>query len=305
MTATPRALFLSLLLTCAPAAQTREISVTVVDSKNRPVTGLRREDFSVFDGKERRDVVSFGGADAPSTVGVLLDASGSMTSRGRFVRFRNALLRFFGGCNGADEFSLIAFNNRAQLLLDSSSDPAAVLGALDRYAAADPKGQTAFYDALYLALQRASRGRHASRALLLVTDGQDNVSRYAFEDVRQALKESDAVVYAVVFVDPNGYDSVLAAGGQGTLQELATLSGGAVFYATNPEGLNAAMAQIAVELRSRYTLGFAPAEAENKDGWHEVRVKLAAEIHDGRGRKLKTLVRARHGFYEAGASRKR
>lgn len=291
------------------AAATRELSVAVVDEKYGLVTGLKREAFTVFDGKEPLDIVSFSDADAPATVGVLLDASGSMTDYGtktksQFVRVRNSLLRFFNGCHGEDEFFLIAFNNSPQLLLDSSNDSAAVLSAIDRYAAAEPRGQTAFYDALYLALNHAARGRHATRALLLVTDGQDNVSKYTYREILQALKESDVVVYAVVFVGREE-DSQLMLTGRAILQEFAAISGGAVFYATNEKELNAAMTQVADELRGRYTLGFVPAERAHGDGWHGLRVKLSGELRDARGHKLRPFVRARAGFYEAGAPRRK
>lgn len=282
------------------------VSVSVTDEHGRYLTGLSREAFTVFDGRERREIVSFSAEDAPETIGVVLDASGSMFSRvvrskSKFARIRNSLLRFFRGCNAGDEFFLIAFNQSAQLLLDTSNDPAAVLAAIDRYAVGEPKGQTALYDALYLALDRVARGHEPRRALLLVTDGQDNVSKYTIQEVRQALKESDAIVYSVALLDSE-FDSQLDFAGHAVLQDLAAISGGGVFYARNDEEINAAMTQVAAELRARYTVAFVPAPASNKSGWHEVKLKLG-ELRDAHGKKVKPVVRARAGFYDAAPAR--
>ncbi|HEX8335583.1 MAG TPA: VWA domain-containing protein, partial [Pyrinomonadaceae bacterium] len=155
--------------TARPAAPPRAFTVTVTDKKGAMVSGLGREAFTVLDGGEPREIVSFASGDMPATVGVLLDASGSMSGReSGLARARNALLRFFRNCHASDEFFLIAFNREPQLLLGMSNDPAAMLGALDRYGSARGVGATALYDALYLALNQAERGRHRKRAILLV-----------------------------------------------------------------------------------------------------------------------------------------
>lgn len=289
--------------THAPAAGPREVSVVVLDGKGNPVRGLRREAFTLFDGKERREIVSFAEADAPATVGVVLDVSGSMNPPRKRRHIREALLRFFADCNAADEFFLIAFNQGVQLLLDTTSDPAAVIAALDRYGAADTAGQTAFYDALYLGLNRAARGRRARRALLVVTDGQDNASRYRFGEVKRALGESDVIVYAVAAGFTGDDTAMLAYGGRETLTHLTRYSGGAAFFAENEKGLHNAMAQAAAEIRARYTLGFVPAPKARDDGWHELKLKLA-EVRDGRGKKVETFLRARQGFYDTAAARR-
>ena len=287
----------------APAAATREVSVAVVDRQERPVGGLWRGDFALYDGKERREIVSFADADVPATVGVLLDVSGSMKGRRTRAVVRGALLRFFADCNPSDEFFLIAFNQGVQLLLDATSDPHAVIAALDRYgAAAESGGQTALFDALYLALNRAARGRHARRALLLVTDGEDNASRYTFNEVRRALRESDVIAYSVTPVGVTNGMVELDRGGRAALRELTDLSGGAAFYAWSEEGLHGAMAKVAAQIRRRYTLGFVPAPAARADGWHELKIRLA-ELRDGRGKKIEPVVRARPGFYDTSAAR--
>ena len=289
---------LSLLLTARVAAQaapTRELTVTVTDKEGGLVTGLRREAFTVLDGGRPREIVSFASGDMPATVGVLLDASASFgTTRREFVR--EALARFLKGSHPSNEFFLIAFNRSPQLMQGMTDDPAAVLGAVGRYAAVEPRGFTAIYDSLYVALNQAARGRHAKRAVVLVTDGQDNVSRYKFHELKRQLKESDVTVYAVGIVSPNDDYSPLGYGGRAILEELAGTSGGRVFFPTTEKELNSAFEDLARELRNQYVIGFAPASEAKKDGWHEVRVKLVGEVRAG-GKKVKAVARARAGFY--------
>ena len=297
--------------TAAPAprpaprpAPAHTLTVTVTDEKGRHLTGLSPESFTLLDGGRPREIVSFAGGDVPATVGVLLDASGSMLGGNRSARVREALLRLLRERGGEDEFFLIAFNQSPQLLLGRTSDAGAVLAALDRYAAAEPKGQTALYDALYLALNQAERGRHRKRAVLLVTDGQDNMSRYKFEEVRRMLRESDVIVYAVGIVSPYD-DSALDYGGRAVLEELAGLSGGRAYFPSTVKELEAAMEHLAAELRSQYMIGFVPAaDAAKKDGWHGVRLKLG-ELRDARGKKIKAVLRARAGFYDVPPPRQR
>ncbi|HEX7314446.1 MAG TPA: VWA domain-containing protein [Pyrinomonadaceae bacterium] len=279
----------------AQAAPPRALTVTVTDKKGGLVTGLPRESFTVLDGGRPSEILSFASGDMPATVGVLLDVSGSFNPT-RVGLVREALKRFLRGSHPSDEFFLIAFNYSPQLIQGRTDDPVAVLDTLDRYAAVQPKGMTALYDALYLALNEAARGRHAKRAVVLVTDGQDNVSHYKFAELRRQLRESDVTVYAVGIINYYG-DSVLDYGGRATLEELAALSGGRVFFPTTTKELNSAFEDLAQELRNQYVIGFAPAADAKNDGWHEVRVKLN-EVRDGGGKKVKVVPRFRAGFYD-------
>ena len=288
---------LSVLLPAHASAQSappRALTVTVMDKEGGLVTGLGRESFTVLDGGRPSEILSFNAGDMPATVGVLLDASASMsTARREYVR--EALARFLKGSHPSNEFFLIAFNQRPQLLQGLTGDPAAVFDAARRYAAVEPKGFTAIYDSLYLALNQAARGRHAKRAVVLVTDGQDNVSRYNFKELTRQLKESDVAVYAVGIFGPNDETS-LGYGGRAILEELAGLSGGRVFFPETERDLNAAFDDLAKELRNQYVIGFAPANAGGRDGWHEVRVKLG-EVRAA-GKKVKAFARTRSGFYD-------
>ncbi|MFL6257241.1 MAG: VWA domain-containing protein [Pyrinomonadaceae bacterium] len=283
-------------------APPRALTVTVMDKKGGLVTGLARESFTVLDGGRPSEIVSFASGDSPATVGVLLDASASMSTK-RLGFIRAAVTRFLKGCHPSDEFFLMAFNQRPQMIQGMTDDPGAVLAALDRYAAIQPKGFTALYDALYLALNGAAHGRHSRRAVVLLTDGQDNVSSYKFKEVRQQLMESDVIVYAVGIVDPNEDSSSLGYGGRAILEELTGLSGGRAFFPATEKELNAAFDDLARELRNQYVIGFAPAADGKQDGWHELRVKLG-EVRDGSGKKVKAVARTRSGFYDVPPARR-
>ena len=282
-------------LASAQAAPPRALTVTVMDKQGGLVTGLEREAFTVLDGGRPSEIVSFTSGDMPATVGVLLDASGSVFY-GRAGFIRESVRRFLKGCHPSDEFFVIAFNLGPQLIQGMTDDPEEVLGALDKYVAVEPRGRTAFYDAAYLALNQAARGRHSKRALVLVTDGQDNNSHYKLEEVKQQLKESDVIVYTVGIINPHDESSAVGYHGRAVLEELASMSGGRAFFPETEKDLNAALEDLAKELRNQYVIGFAPAAEAKKDGWHELRVKLG-EVRAG-GKKVKAVARTRAGFYD-------
>jgi Ca-activated chloride channel family protein len=280
------------------------LNVTVTDDKGRFITGLKPADFTVFDGGRQADIAAFQAGDAPATVGIVVDGSASMfgIKEAYTGALRNPLLGFLRGCNPSDEFFLMAFNKSPQLLLERSNDPAAVLSALDRFAAAPAKGQTAMYDALYLAVNQASRGQRRKRVLLLISDGMDNVSRYSFDELRRQLKESDVTLYAIGIVEASD-NSELSYGARSILNELASVSGGRAYYPRIREEMSDSLDRVAIELRAQYTIGFTPAPTARKDGWHDVSIKLR-ELRDAQGRKIKTVVRARPGFYDVADARR-
>jgi Ca-activated chloride channel family protein len=191
--------------------------------------GLTKEAFSVFDDKEPQEITFFSDEDAPVSLGVIFDVSGSM-GKDKITKAREALKNFIETSHGGDEYFLIGFNSRAQLLLDKTRDADALLTKLTFI---QTKGQTALYDACYLGVEKVTRGTHPKRALLVISDGQDNSSRYTFSELRRMLKESDVLIYAIGITDrgnPSGLDVV----GQSILDELASVSGGRAFFPTLP-----------------------------------------------------------------------
>jgi Ca-activated chloride channel family protein len=169
------------------------LTVTVTDTYGRYVSGLSKSAFAVFDNKQQQEITYFSDDDSPVSVGVIFDVSGSM-SGDKVKRARDALAKFIQTSHDSDEYFLIAFNSRAQLLLDRTRDGDSILNKLTFV---ETKSQTALYDACYLGVEKVQRGAHPKRALLLISDGQDNDSRYTFNELRKLLKESDVTLYAI------------------------------------------------------------------------------------------------------------
>lgn len=263
-------------------------TVTVTDSYGRYVSGLDKKAFKVYDDKEEQDIQFFSDDDAPVSVGIIFDVSGSMGGE-KIRKAREALSRFIQTSHDNDEYFLIAFNSRAQLLLDKTRDGDAVLNKLTFV---DTKGNTALYDACYLGVEKVTRGAHQKRALLLISDGQDNNSRYTFNNVRRMLKESDVVVYSIGILGGNDPGSSLGMEGQAILDELSAVSGGKAFFPNTAAEMDELFERIALELRHQYSIGYRPKDFKPDGRWHKIKVKITPP------RGLPHLfARSRDGYY--------
>lgn len=263
-------------------------TVTVTDTYGRYVSGLNKNAFMVLDEKQPQDIAFFSDDDAPVSVGVIFDVSGSM-SGDKIKRAREALSRFIQTSHNSDEYFLIAFNSRAQLLLDKTRDGNAVL---DKLMYVQTKNNTALYDACYLGVEKVQRGLHPKRALLLISDGQDNNSRYTFSEVRRLLKESDVTLYGIGILSGSDAGSSLGMEGQGTLDELANVSGGKAFFPRTAAEMDDIFEQIALELRHQYSIGYRPPNFVSDGKWHHIKVKVTPP------RGLPRLfVRSKDGYY--------
>ena len=269
------------------------LTLTVTDLYGRYVSGLTKNAFSIFDNNQEQEVTFFSDSDAPVSVGILFDVSGSMSGE-KINKARNALKRFVGSSHPSDEYFLIAFNNRAQLLLDRSRNGDAVL---EKLTLINPKQNTALYDAVYLGIERATRGTHQKKALLIISDGQDNASRYNFGEVRRLMKESDVVTYAVGIIDGADSGSALGMQGQAFLDELTSVTGGKSFYPSSDIEMDEIFERIALELRHQYSIGYTPSNFSPDGKWRKVKVK----VKPPRGLPRLT-VRGREGYYATPAS---
>ena len=245
------------------------LNVTVTDSYGRFVTGLGKQHFEVFDDKVKQGVSFFSDADVPVSLGIVYDVSGSMKER--INRSLKALRRFFDMAHEDDDIFLMAFNERAQLVQDFTTSPDEILGHLMFIA---PRHSTALYDAMYLGVEKIQQGRHPKRALLVISDGQDNNSRYSYKELRRLVKEADVQIYAIGITDPAS--DALAGYGRSVLEEISRLTGGRAFFpdAYNEQELVEICSRIALELRHQYAIGFYPSDATSKKDWHKVKVRL-------------------------------
>src|ERR1041385_2961953 len=270
------------------------LTVTVTDTYGRYVSGLSKSAFAIFDNKKQQEITYFSDADSPVSVGVIFDVSGSM-SGDKVKRARDALSKFIQTSHDSDEYFLIAFNSRAQLLLDRTRDGDSVLNKLTFI---DTKSQTALYDACYLGVEKVQRGTHPKRALLLISDGQDNDSRYTFNELRKLLKESDVTLYAIGILSGSDAGSSLGMEGQGILDELSGVSGGKAFFPRSAAEMDDIFEQIALELRHQYSIGYKPDSFTNDGKWHRVKVKVTPP------RGLPRLfVRSKEGYYATAGAR--
>lgn len=262
-------------------------NVTVTDSYGRFVSGLSKKAFAVYDDKEAEDITFFSDEDAPLSIGVVFDLTGSMSGE-KVKRAKDALSHFFDTSLDKDEYFLITLQDgRAFLTMDRTRDSKAIL---DKLTFVQTKGNTAFYDGVYLAAERVQRGTYPKRALLVISDGQDNNSRYTFSDLRKMLKESDVAIYSIG-IEESGNGS-LALEGSGILDELSGVSGGKAFFPRTNAEMDDIFEQIALELRHQYSIGYKPKDFKPDGRWHHIKVKVIPP------RGLPRLfVRSKEGYY--------
>jgi VWFA-related protein len=247
------------------------IPVTVTTPLNQFVTGMEKENFRVLEDKVEQEIAYFASFDAPLSVGLVFDASGSMGSK--LTKSRQAAAQFFKTANPEDEFFLIQFNDRPQLVVPFTQNTEDIQSRLTFTQA---KGRTALLDGIYQALQQLKKGRNPRKALLIISDGGDNSSRYTENEVRNLLKEADAQMYAIGIFEPIGARGRTAEelSGPGLLSELAEMTGGRHFPVDNLNDLPDIAAKIGIELRNQYVLGYTSKNL-NRDGkYRRVTVKL-------------------------------
>ena len=244
------------------------VPVTVTDAMNRLVTGLDKNTFQVYENKQLQTVQYFSSVDAPVSLGVIFDTSGSMQNK--IERARQAIAEFLDTANPDDEFFLITFNDAPAELSDFTTS---VEEIQNRLVYTLPKGRTALLDAVYLGISKMRNAKYAKKALLIVSDGGDNHSRYTEHELISLVKEADVLIYAIGIYDsyfPTDEERL----GPSLLNEISELTGGRCFAVDNPKDLADAASKIGVELRNQYVLGYRPQKPAHDSKWHKIKVKL-------------------------------
>ena len=249
------------------------LNVTVTDPYNRLVTGLEPDNFRIFEDNVEQEVVTFSSEDVPISIGVIFDYSGSMSNK--VGKAREAALQFFKTANPQDEFFLVSFNERAEL---TSSFTNSVEDLQSRMMLTAPKGRTALLDAIYLGLSQMRGAHNAKRALLILSDGGDNHSRYNESDIKRLVKEADTQLYAIGIFDPLGSRNRTPEelNGPSLLSEITEMTGGRVFAVEKLEDLPDIATKIGMELRNQYVLGYRPSNKAHDARWRKVKIKLRA-----------------------------
>jgi Ca-activated chloride channel homolog len=244
------------------------VSVSVVDPLNREVVGLDKENFEVLEGKEKQVIRHFSGEDAPISLGVIFDVSGSMADK--IDRARDAVVEFFKTANPQDEFFMITFNDQPQGVVDFTQS---VEDIAERLLNTVPKGRTALLDAIYLGLRKMNAAKYEKKALLIISDGGDNHSRYSESEIKNLVKESDVQIYSIGIYDHYFQTEEERLGPQ-LLSDISEITGGRAFSIENPNDLTDVAAKIGVELRNQYLLGYRPTTSVRDGKWHKLRVKI-------------------------------
>ncbi len=249
------------------------INVTVTDPYNRLVTGLDPDNFRVYEDNIEQEVVTFSSEDVPISIGVIFDFSGSMANK--IGKAREAAVQFFKTANPQDEFFLVSFNERAEL---TSAFTNSIEDLQSRMMLTAPRGRTALLDAIYLGLSQMRGAHNGKRALLILSDGGDNHSRYNESDIKRLVKEADTQLYAIGIFDPLGYRNRTPEelNGPSLLGEVTEMTGGRVFAVENLNELPDIASKIGMELRNQYVLGYRPSNKAHDARWRKIKIKLRA-----------------------------
>ncbi|MFN0164799.1 MAG: VWA domain-containing protein [Bryobacteraceae bacterium] len=247
------------------------INVTVTDPLNRFVTGLDKENFRLFEDKSEQSVSHFASEDAPLSVGLVFDTSGSMGSK--LGKSRQAVAQFFKTANPEDEFFLVQFNDRPEIAFNFTHSVEEIQNKLTFTQA---KGRTALLDGVYLALHTMKKARNTRKALIIVSDGGDNSSRYTESEIKKLVREADVQIYAIGIFEPAASRGRTAEelSGPGLLSEITEQTGGRHFAVENLNELPDVAAKIGIELRNQYILGYSPTNQERNGKYRRVQVKL-------------------------------
>ncbi|MDX2180774.1 MAG: VWA domain-containing protein [Bryobacteraceae bacterium] len=247
------------------------IPVSVTDPLNRFVTGLEKEHFKLFEDKVEQQVTQFASEDAPLSIGLVFDASGSMGQK--LQKSRQAAAQFFKTANDEDEFFLVQFNDRPELVVPFTHNTEEIQ---NRLAFTQAKGRTALLDGVYLAMNQMKKAKNARKAVLILSDGGDNSSRYTESEIKNAVREADVQIYAIGIFEPVHARGRTAEelSGPGLLNEMAEQTGGRHFAVENLNELPDIAAKIGIELRNQYVIGYSPTNPQRDGKYRRVTVKL-------------------------------
>lgn len=247
------------------------IPVTVVARDDRPFPGLSRDHFRLYEDRVEQVITHFAKEDAPVSIAFLLDTSASMADKLR--KSREAISNLLNNANPEDEFLLVEFNEQADMVLGICKDTGEVRRQLDMTHA---RGRTALLDAIYISLREVRKAHNTRKALVIVSDGGDNSSRRTLSEIKDLVRESDVQIYALGVVGSRDvrFQSQEEMAGPALLRAVAKQSGGLFFEVHDVGELPEIAEKISDALRTRYVLGYSPANSRRDGKYHQVEVKL-------------------------------
>jgi len=248
------------------------VPVTVVDSMSRPVIDLPQQNFSLLESGVPQQIRYFSHEDGPISVALVLDFSGSMRDKIEFVH--QAVDEFFQNANPDDDYYVITVSDKPTLIADASQSTNTILA---RLATVEPKGMTSLYDSIYLGVNKLRSSRYKRRAMVIVSDGGDNHSRYTLKEIKSVLAESDILTYSIGIFDDIPiplFKSIEERWGRKWLDEVTRVSGGRNISADDRRQIPQIAGLISREMRSQYVLGYRPTDSHKDGKWRKISVKL-------------------------------
>lgn len=267
---------------------------SVYDQTGELVSDLKKEDFTVFEDRVEQEITNFGLEDLPSTIGIVMDKSGSM--RGKWDLVTEATELFLNLSNPENQMFLVAFDDEVSLEEPLTRDVADIRDSMDNIIVS---GGTALYDSIYLAVDQAREGDEVKKAIVVFTDGEDKDSYYTEREILDKVQESEVQIYIVAFLDQDlddqsGFFGVFKSDREKitkTISDIAEVTGGKAFFPEKIEELSGVFKTIATELRNQYRLAYVSSNPERDNKFRRIRVQVA----DAKSRGLK--VRAKKGYY--------
>lgn len=251
-----------------------QLPVSVLDKEGRPVDGLKQENFQVLEDKVQQTIKTFKHEDIPLSLGLVIDNSGSM--RNKRERVNSSALAFVRESNPDDETFIVNFDDSAYLEQDFTGSIGDLIDALDNI---DARGETALYDALYLSADHVKSGKKDKKALLLITDGEDNVSKYGINKIIEALRQSKVTLYAVGLLEEDDqrgglFKKAPSKKAKEDLIKFAEITGGQAYFPKNLDEVEEIVKHIAHDIRNHYTISYTPTNTKLDGSWREVTVKV-------------------------------
>jgi len=259
-----------------------QLPISVLDKEGRPLNGLTKDQFQIFEDKAPQTIKTFRHEDIPLSLGLIIDNSGSM--RNKRERVNSAALSFVRESNPDDETFIVNFDDSAYLEQDFTGSIGDLVDALDNI---DARGETALYDAIYLSSDHVKSGHKDKKALLLITDGEDNVSKYGINKVIEGLKQSKVTLYCIGLLEEDDQRGGLfkkppSKKAKEDLQKFAAITGGQAFFPKNIDEVEDLVKVIAHDLRNHYTVTYTPSNAKLDGSYREITVKVIPPKNSGK-----------------------
>ena len=252
-----------------------QLPISVLDKEGRPVDGLKQENFLVFEDKVQQTIKTFRHEDIPLSLGLVIDNSGSM--RNKRERVNSSALAFVRESNPEDESFIVNFDDSAYLEQDFTSSIGDLIDALENI---DARGETALYDALYLAAEKVTKdGKKDKKTILLISDGEDNASKYGINKVIEALRQAKVTVYAIGLLEEDDqrgglFKKAPSKKAKEDLIKFAEITGGQAYFPKNLDEVEELVKHIAHDIRNHYTITYTPTNTKLDGSWREVTVKV-------------------------------